>query len=63
MRSSHVAPTSRVPQDVDLWLDGDEPIMLRAFDGNDPVELTAQDAKDLAVALLELADRAEDSTT
>jgi hypothetical protein len=55
--TAHVAPSGRVPDDVALWLEGDEPIMLRASTGMDPVELTAQDARDLAAALLELASK------
>jgi hypothetical protein len=53
----HIAPVGRVPADVALWLEGDEPIMLRAATGTDPVELTAKDARDLAAALLELASK------
>lgn len=54
--TAHVSPSGRVPADVALWLEGDEPIM-RASTGKDPVELTAQDARDLAAALLELASK------
>jgi hypothetical protein len=56
-RASH-----RVPADVQLWLENDEPIMLLAVDGTDPVELTAEQARDLGNALIELADLADDGT-
>lgn len=58
--------TYRVPQhphpsDVDLWLENEEPIMIRAVHGKDPIELTAREARDLGMALIELADRVDAS--
>jgi hypothetical protein len=55
----HSSPSGRVPDEVRLWLENDEPIMLKAISGKDPVELTAGDARDLAAALIELANLSE----
>jgi hypothetical protein len=46
--------------DVICWLEHDRSIMLKAVTGfGDPVELTADEARDIAAALLALADRLE----
>ena len=56
---SYRYPEHPHPSDVHLWLENDEPIMLRAVDGRDPVELTSPQARDLGIALIELADLAD----
>jgi hypothetical protein len=53
-------PTVEHPSEIDLWLENDEPIMLRAVAGTDPVELTADEARALGRALIELADVVDD---
>ena len=47
--------------DVSVWIDQEE-IYMRAVDrgSRDPVELSPKDARQLAAALLELADRIHD---
>ena len=44
--------------DVTLWAEAGEPIMLKSIDphGGIPVELTSDEARDLARALLRLAE-------
>jgi hypothetical protein len=48
--------------DVCVWVEPDEGIYMRAGDSKfrDPVELTSEMAKQLAAALLEMADQLED---
>lgn len=51
-----LSPTS----DVYCWVEADSSIMLKAATKfNDPVELSADEAKDIAQALLKLADQLE----
>jgi hypothetical protein len=56
-------PTRPIPRGVYLWLEGDEPIALRAMSGKDPVELSAREARELGHALIELADLSDEMRT
>jgi hypothetical protein len=53
----------RPADDVYCWLEQDSSIMLKAVTQyGDPVELTADEARDIAAALLALAERLEPGT-
>ena len=56
-------PTRPIPRGVYLWLDDDEPIALRAMSGKDPVELSSREARELGLALIELADLSDKMRT
>jgi hypothetical protein len=48
---------------AEMWAEPGGPIMLRAADGKDPIELNAHEAREIAKALLELADVEEPDPT
>ena len=41
---------------VYCWIEQESSIMLKAVCGNDPVEMQAEEVRELAIALLEMAD-------
>jgi len=43
--------------EVYLWLEQESSIQLKAVSGSDPIELTANEARKIAAALIETADR------